>query len=125
MRRLASEADLQYLGSDFFPEKPRVAKPSGQTVEEKAFYFCLDAIQLMEDIYFELELSDKGNRFNPKYAGWIEVFNAWARSEDVWRAWRFSKKTYNKLFQEFLDEFIDKAKKERRKEEFPDELRHL
>ena len=59
-------------------------------------------IQLMENVYFELNLQHRGDRENPVYAGWIEVFRVWANSRAVRDAWKVAGSGFNPIFQEFF-----------------------
>ena len=77
MQRLAGDRDLDFVGSQFFPKHlPIITAHPNDEAARKAFYYCLDVIQLMEDVFFEeLELSDTtGNLYSPSYRGWIETF---------------------------------------------------
>jgi hypothetical protein len=110
MKRLADDQDLAFIGSEFFPRHlPKATKAAGDAIDRKAFYFCLDVIQLMEDVYFELGFSSKSMQYNPEYAGWMKTFHIWAESPEVQRTWEFAREGYNLLFQEFLDGLIPKA----------------
>jgi hypothetical protein len=110
MKRLSDDKDLEFIGSQFFRRRPTVAKPTVSEVSRKAFYFCLDVIQLMQDVYFELEFSSKEIRYSPEYGGWMSTFRDWAASDTVQQTWDIAKSSYNKLFQEFFDELIKDSK---------------
>jgi hypothetical protein len=58
----------------------------------------------MEDVYFELNFQHRPDRENPVYAGWLGIFNRWARSRAVGDAWAVSREGFNVLFQEFFEE---------------------
>jgi hypothetical protein len=111
MKRLAEDPDLEFIGWQFFPDRAAKARKAFRLPlhlngegdgHRKAFYYCLDAIQLMEDVYFTLELFDKANRYSPGYAGWMSTFHIWAHSPEVRQTWAVAKSGYNKLFQEFF-----------------------
>ncbi|MGD0200736.1 MAG: hypothetical protein ABSD27_08310, partial [Bryobacteraceae bacterium] len=111
MKRLAEDKDLEFIGCQFFRKPHKVLKPTDPDVDRKAFYFCLDAIQLMEDVYFDLDFYSKEIRFSPGYAGWMSTFGDWAASHEVQQTWEIAKRGYSKLFQEFFDGLIDDSKK--------------
>jgi hypothetical protein len=104
MQRLGSDPDLAFLGSQFFPLQVKVPKPTGDQVQRKAFYYCLDVIQLMEDVYFDLGLSSTELRYSPEYGGWMTTFRQWKQSDEIRETWRIARDTYNRLFQEFFDD---------------------
>jgi hypothetical protein len=116
MDKLAGDADLEFIGSEFFPGRARkVAKTHGAAVDRKAFFYCLDVIQLMEDVFFQVGFESKSMQYNPEYVGWMVTFRSWARSSEVQKAWAAAKDGYSLLFQEFLDNLIkDETKKENR-----------
>ena len=110
MKRLADDQDLAFIGSEFFPRRePKATKGAGDDIDRKAFYFCLDVIQLMEDVYFELGFSSKSMQYNPEYAGWMKTFHIWAESPEVQRTWCFAREGYSLLFREFLEGLMSEA----------------
>jgi hypothetical protein len=52
----------------------------------KVFLFLSSVIQLMENIYLDLDL--EMNADHPHNAGWIQIFRAWAQSQLFREAWR-------------------------------------
>ena len=83
VRRIAEDPDLAFLDNQLFRGMPPVPQP--EVTPRKAVYFCMELIQLMEDVYFELNLEHRGDRENPVYAGWLDVFEIWANSPAVLR----------------------------------------
>jgi hypothetical protein len=57
----------------------------------------------MEDVFFELNFQHRGDRENPAYSGWEQVFRTWAASSAIQDAWKVAGKGYNPLFQEYFD----------------------
>ena len=72
VRRIAEDPDLAFLDNQLFRGMPTVAQP--EVTPRKAVYFCMEMIQLMEDVYFELNLQHRSVRENPIFAGWLDVF---------------------------------------------------
>jgi hypothetical protein len=103
MHRLSDDRDLAPLAKQFFPWLPEVAGLITPDAERKTFFFCMELIQFVEDIYFELGMESRANRENPKYGGWLTVFQCWSQSQSIKDAWAKSRSTYNLLFQEFFD----------------------
>jgi hypothetical protein len=102
MRRVVETPTLSFLDNQLFEAMPAVAQPAA--TPRDAIYFCIELIQLMEDVYFELNFQHRADRENPVYAGWLGIFNRWARSRAVGDAWAVSREGFNVLFQEFFDE---------------------
>ena len=79
---------------------PLVDQP--KVTPRKAVYFCMELLQFMEDVYFELNFEHKGDRENPVYAGWDQVFRTWANSPAIRDAWTVAGSGFNPLFQEYF-----------------------
>jgi hypothetical protein len=67
--------------------------------EPKVFLFLSSVIQLMENIYLDLEL--EANADHPHCAGWIHIFQAWAEAPLFLRAWRRYSWSYGRNFRRF------------------------
>jgi hypothetical protein len=65
--------------------------------QRNAFYFCTSLIQLMENVYLDLNLEDNLN--HPDNAGWVHVFSNWTKSPVFLSAWKLSHDTYGTTFQ--------------------------
>jgi hypothetical protein len=108
MKRLSDDPDLAYLD----PQIIRSAAPAtfmpppNESTERKAFYFGLELIQLMENVWSDLHLFNTGDRDSPSNGGWMEVFRYWASQELFRTTWERSRYTYNPLFRQFFDELF-------------------
>lgn len=69
----------------------------------KEFFFCLDAIQLMENVWSDVHLFNRSNLENPRNGGWLNVFKYWARQPAFQTAWKQASYTYNPLFRQFFE----------------------
>ena len=78
-------------------------KPQTSSDRQKEFFFCLDAIQLMENVWSDVHLFNRSNLESPRNGGWINVFCYWARQPAFQTAWKQASYTYNPLFQQFFD----------------------
>ncbi|TAN67494.1 MAG: hypothetical protein EPN17_11000 [Methylobacter sp.] len=65
------------------------------------FYKCSEMIQLMENVYLDLNLEDTWD--HPDNKGWMELFKNWATSQQLSKTWGLTKKTYGIRFQSFWD----------------------
>jgi hypothetical protein len=101
LRRLSEDAELAFLDNQFFDGMPPVSQP--QVTPRKAIYFCIELIQFMEAVYVELNFQHRGDRENPAYAGWNQVFFMWANSQAVREAWHVAGSGFSPLFQEYFE----------------------
>jgi hypothetical protein len=65
----------------------------------KVLLFLSSVIQLMENIYIDLDLEN--NADHPHNAGWIQIFQAWAQTEIFQEAWNRYGWSYGRNFQRF------------------------
>jgi hypothetical protein len=107
MKRLSDDPDLSALGDQLFcaPQQPRT--PVNPVRERKEFLYCLDLIQLMENVWSDLGLEHSSERSNPKNAGWMSVFRVWANQPAFSQAWERASYTYNPLFKAFFEKLKD------------------
>ncbi len=101
LRRISADAELAFLDNQLFDGMQREAQP--EVTPRKAVYFCMELIQFMEDVYFELNFEHRADRENPVYAGWDRVFRAWANSQAVRDAWKVAANGFNPLFREYFE----------------------
>jgi hypothetical protein len=102
VRRISEDPDLAFLDNQLFQGMPAVPQP--EVIPRKAVYFCMEMIQLMEDVYFELNFEHRASLDNPIYAGWIDVFEIWANSPAMLAAWKVAGPGFNPIFQEFFED---------------------
>ena len=107
VRRIAEDPDLAFLDNQLFRGMPTVAQP--EVTPRKAVYFCMEMIQLMEDVYFELNLQHRSVRENPIFAGWLDVFEIWANSPAMLAAWKVAGSGFNPIFQEYFEGLMKTA----------------
>jgi hypothetical protein len=100
LRRIAEDRDLAFLDNQLFDGMPLVDQP--KVTPRKAVYFCMELVQFMEDVYFELNFQHKSDRDNPVYTGWHQVFRTWANSQAIRDAWTVAGSGFNPLFQEYF-----------------------
>ena len=82
-----SDASLKGL-NDTWPEKYR-----------SAFYLCSEMIQLMENVYLDLNLEETWE--HPDIKGWRTLFVQWKNSTQVQKTWELTKESYGARFQFF------------------------
>jgi hypothetical protein len=84
--------------------------PKLREIDSHSLAVCLEAIQLMQNVFSEFDLEFAANRANPRNAGWMSVFRRWARSPLLYdEVWDKVRNDYNPLFQKFVDTLHDEA----------------
>ncbi len=107
LKRMCDDKDLEFLDATVVvrdPAGPVIAAPAaGSAPDRKAFFFVLDLIQLMENVWFDFGMDVERNRNNPKNQGWVSVFRHWNRQPYFKAVWTQVRKNYNPLFGDFVD----------------------
>jgi hypothetical protein len=105
MKQLANEPELAFLDEQLAGiTASEPAAPVSAEAERKAFFFVLDLIQLMENVWFELGFESAAIRDNPKNGGWIAMFKKWAKAPVVMKTWEVARENFNTLFGAFFDQ---------------------
>jgi hypothetical protein len=71
----------------------------------KAAYLCQELLQLMENVYLDLDLHHAAG--HEDHRGWMELFKYWAKQPAVSQAWQHSHQTFGERFETFCDEVLD------------------
>lgn len=117
MTRLAEDDDLRPLTWEFYPEWSQAVRngtaytatgfaklrPFEQREKAfaKAFYFCQTLLQLMENVYLDLDL--EANSDHPDCAGWMNLFQHWAWSDVLRLTYAIAAPTYGGRFRRFCE----------------------
>ena len=112
MERLRTDPTLAFLDAQFYhewrelltrpgAETPRINLwlPGTQQEVRNAFYFCNSLIQLMENVYIDLNLDDYYD--HPDNRGWMRLFKEWMSSAMFRVTWAVTADTYGARFQTF------------------------
>ena len=121
MRRLRDEPDLEFLEAQVSPEwerlmagatgSPREIAPEvlglPPSVSERraGFHFCNALLQLMEDVYLDLNLETE--YAHPDNAGWMNLFRHWSWSAMFRVTWMISASCYGARFRSFCGDRLD------------------
>jgi hypothetical protein len=99
VKELRSDETLVKLDTLLIPvlgaDPPKINKDE----EPKVFLFLSSVIQLMENIYLDLEL--EANADHPHCAGWIQIFQAWTEAPLFREAWERYSWSYGRNFRRF------------------------
>jgi hypothetical protein len=112
---------LEFLSNQFYPEwrslirnsvsatEAEVADawglPKGEKELTAGFYFCNSLIQLMENVYIDLNLESDWQ--HPDNSGWINLFRHWSWSSMLRVTWTISAATYGERFRSFCRQRLD------------------
>jgi hypothetical protein len=121
MERLRGDNTLKFLDVQLIPEWPAVVKndksilpPSLEAVFglpktgadlRAGFYFCTELIQLMENVYLDLNLETEYD--HPDNRGWMNLFRHWSWSAMFRVTWSVCAGTFGARFQSFCEAKLD------------------
>lgn len=74
--------------------------------DRAAFFFRLDLLQLMENVFLDLNFANFHNWNHPANAGWHAVFKYWAANKEMQDVWKLQHTSYAKPFQIFFEDLI-------------------
>ncbi|MCX6590723.1 MAG: patatin-like phospholipase family protein [Acidobacteria bacterium] len=108
---LQTRPELWKLGRQLTPNIPGnvpEAIADGREYQE-SFFFCQRLLQLMEDVYLDLQLETNFDHLSCQ--GWMEQFREWAASEMMMRVYGATRQTFGAPFQSFYVRRLEKSKK--------------
>jgi hypothetical protein len=101
--KLQSDPNVQFLGPELFAGLP-ASPPPTPTQQVAAFYYYSQVIQLMENVFLDLQLDNTWE--HPDNAAWKHLFQLWANSATFRNVWAASKMTYGIRFCLFCQRFL-------------------
>jgi len=117
LETLRTQKDLEFLDGQVYPQWASLVrvdegKPTGsmwlpQSAEQRraGFYFCNRIIQLMEDVYLDLNLEKEFD--HPDNRGWLNFLRHWSWSGMFCATWAISASIYGTRFQSFCERQLD------------------
>ena len=118
MRTLSTDPKLAFLNAQISPEWERLMQSAGDKLEpsglglpfkaderQAGFYFCNALMQLMEDVYLDLNLEEEND--HPDNSGWMNLFRHWAWSAMFRATWVISASCYGARFRSFCENELD------------------
>lgn len=105
VERLSTDDGLRFLDREIFPNfPPGVFRATLKWSNRRAgMLLVTDFIQLMEDVYIDLDLEDDRQLQHQANAGWVELFAHWTKQATFETVWGFAGKTYGSGFRRFYD----------------------
>ena len=113
MERLRSEPDLAFLTAQLYPdwealtqrmdvgETVRTALPESHQELRSGLYFCTSIIQLLENVYIDLNLEQEFT--HPDNRGWLNLLHFWSGSAMFRVTWAISAASFGARFQSFAE----------------------
>jgi glycerophosphoryl diester phosphodiesterase len=98
MELIRTQTSLRTLDHTMFDKLPEI----GDIDPREEFYVCNALIQLIENVYADLELELLWR--HPHVQGWMTVFRRWAQQPAFRRTWRISEWTYAERFRNFYND---------------------
>ncbi len=96
--RLGSEEPLMPIAWQFSRSLKNPGLPAAD-LNLAQHYFCMEALQLMEDAFDDLSLDDTFH--HPDSRGWRMTFEHWVASEALTRVWKGNKQNFGERFAKF------------------------
>jgi hypothetical protein len=96
-KRLGDSEELACLDTELGRYRPELVTGYSRS----AFYLCSELIQLMEDVYLDLNLEQTWE--HPDNSGWRSLFIQWAESALLKTNWELTQETYGLRFRYFCD----------------------
>src|SRR5271157_465704 len=104
VERLSTGVGVRFLECEVFPNFPTEAPKFTENRDLGAgMLLVTDFIQLMEDVYLDLNLEDDDQLKHQENAGWVELFAYWTKQPTFQRVWSFAGKTYGSAFHRFYE----------------------
>ena len=99
--RLGKEEGLQGIAGQFSEGLGAGNEGSGVEGKSQRHYFCMEALQLMEDVFVDLDL---GNHMaHTDVQGWIHSFGHWVESQALKEVWEANRDCFGVRFACFIE----------------------
>jgi len=105
MNRLAISTNLRVLDGEVFENLP-----PGQALnsaDRETFFFCLELLELVETVFFDLNLSSEHSWNHPGNAGWKRDFEYWAQQTSIKNTWQAQRLNFSTAFRNFFDDLVN------------------
>jgi hypothetical protein len=111
METLRRDRSLSHLDRALFEQFARPVLDAESIPPRDEFYICNRLIQLMENVYADLDL--ECNFAHPHVEGWMRVFRGWVTQQPFQRTWAISESTYAERFRNFYNEKLINGHRQR------------
>ena len=110
LERLSADSELRFLDSELLPGVAASATTTPTTdAMRRARFLVTGFIQLMEDVYVDLNLEDDAQRKHQQNRGWMVLFKLWKTGAVMNAVWKDLGGTYGAAFGRFFDTLPSEA----------------
>ena len=99
--RLGKEEGLQEIASQFSGGLADGRSAIGVERNSQRHYFCMEALQLMEDVFVDLDLGNHMKHTDTQ--GWLNTFGQWVRSTALNEVWEANRNSFGARFACFIE----------------------
>jgi hypothetical protein len=101
---LAATPNLKNLDPTLIKNFPGVAFASDD--ERRGYFLYLDLLQLIENVFLDLDFANAHKWGHPGNAGWHTVISYWAQQKPIKAIWKDQRESYAKPFRQFFDDLV-------------------
>jgi hypothetical protein len=98
---LAQSPELVSAVIEHFP-----ADVSGSEQQRRSFFFHLQLLQLVEEVFVDLDLARAEKWDHPASRGWRDLITYWARQPRMREVWESQKESYGQPFRDHFDDLV-------------------
>jgi hypothetical protein len=106
LKTLSDCPDLTSMDSDIVGAMPEWAEKS--PANRHKFFFYMQLLQLMEDVFVDLDFASAQKWNHPATAGWRRVITYWAEREEIKSVWEKQKNTFGQPFRDCFDDLVSR-----------------
>jgi hypothetical protein len=105
LKTLSTSADLKELDTVAIGKMPSWAQASDEG--RRKFFFYVQLLQLIEDVFVDLDLGNAYKWNHPTTAGWKRVISYWAGQPEMKEIWELQKENYGHPFKACFDDLVN------------------
>jgi hypothetical protein len=83
--------------------------------QRRAYFIYLDLLQLIENVFLDLDFGNNAKWLQPGNAGWRTVIEYWAGRKEIQEVWETQKESYGRPFQTYFSDLVEEQKSQNQK----------
>ena len=99
--QMGSNPDLQIFRPQLEADFTKLWPDESRASLHKKHYICSQMIQLMENVYLDLDLENTLK--HPDNIGWVNTFTGWAKLQPVRKSWLLARDSFGERFRLFCE----------------------
>ena len=112
METIACISDIQGLDRNLVKNFPQGDMTQQQ---RRAYFIYLDLLQLIENVFLDLDFGNNAKWLHPGNAGWSTVIKYWAGRKEIQDVWETQKESYGRPFQTYFSDLVEEQKSQNQK----------